>query len=137
MVVAVYRLSCRLMMLALTPDVFRAILEDFWAREPPKQYAASEAEAFIAYLRAQNLRLPQLVKMLEFERAAMDTLMDGQSRVVRFSSDPFPLLRALADGRLPDVVPEEGDYEIELEGDGAVTATGVDLENVSGAIPFH
>jgi uncharacterized protein (UPF0276 family) len=137
MVVAVYRLSCRLMMLALTPEVFRAILEDFWAREPPKQYAASEAEAFIAYLRAQNLRLPQLVKMLEFERAAMDTLMDGQSRVVRFSSDPFPLLRALADGRLPDIIPEQGDYEIELKGEGAVTTPGVDLESVAGAVPFH
>src|SRR5262249_50786813 len=58
MVVAVYRLSCRLLMLALTPDVFRAILEDFWIHEPPLQYAAAEAEAFIAYLRAKNLRLP-------------------------------------------------------------------------------
>ena len=49
MVLAVYRFSCRLMMLALTPDVFRTILEDFWAHEPPRQYSASEAEAFIAY----------------------------------------------------------------------------------------
>jgi hypothetical protein len=63
--------------------------------------------------------------------------MDGQSRVVRFSSDPFPLLRALADGRLPDIIPEEGDYEIELKGEGAVTTPGVDLESVAGAVPFH
>jgi len=137
MVVGVYRLSCRLMMLALTPDVFRAILEDFWTREPPRQYASSEAEAFMDYLRAQNLRLPQLAKIVEFEKAAMDTLIDGQSRVVQFSSDPFPLLRALTEGRLPDVIPEEGDYEIELKADGPVTATGVDLEYVRGAFPFH
>jgi hypothetical protein len=46
------------MMLAPTPDMFRTILEDFWLHESPRQYAASEAEAFIAYLRAKNLRLP-------------------------------------------------------------------------------
>jgi uncharacterized protein (UPF0276 family) len=137
MVVGVYRLSCRLMMLALTPDVFRTILEDFWAQEPPRPYAASEAEAFIAYLRAKNLRLPQLAKVMEFEKAAMDTLFDEQPRVVRFSSDPFPLLRALAEGRLPDIIPQKGDYEIELKPEGAVTVTGIDLEQVRGAFPFH
>jgi uncharacterized protein len=137
MVVAVYRLSCRLMMLALTPDVFRAILEDFWAHEPPRQYAAAEAEAFVAYLRAKNLRLPQLAKVLEFEKAAMDTLLDGRSRVVRFSSDPFPLLRSLAEGRLPDVIPQEGNYEIELKPEGPVSVTGIDLEQVRGVFPFH
>jgi hypothetical protein len=137
MVVAVYRLSCRLMMLALTPDVFRTILEDFWAHEPPRQYAASEAEAFIAYLRAKNLRLPQLAKVLEFEKAAMDTVLDGTTRVVTFSSDPFPLLRALAEGRLPDGIPQEGDYEIELKPEGPVTLTGIDLEQLHGVFPFH
>lgn len=137
MVVAVYRLSCRLMMLALTPDVFRAILEDFWAHEPPKQFAASEAEAFMAYLRARNLRLPQLAKIVEFEKAAMDTLIDGQPRVVRFTADPFPMLRALSEGRLPDVIPQEGDYEIELKPDGPVTVTGIDLDYVRGTFPFH
>ena len=137
MVVAVYRLTCRLMMLALTPDVFRTILEDFWSLEPPKQYAAAEAEAFIAYLQAKNLRLPQLAKVLEFEKAAMDTVLDGESRVVKFSSDPFPLLRALAEGRLPDGIPQVGEYEIELKPEGPITVTGIDLERVRGVFPFH
>jgi uncharacterized protein len=137
MVVAVYRLSCRLMMLALTPDVFRTILEDFWAHEPPRQYSASEAEAFIAYLRSKNLRLPQLSKVLEFEKAAMDTVLDGRARVVKFSSDPFPLLRALAEGRLPDGIPQEGEYEIELKPEGPVTITGIDPEQLRGVFPFH
>ena len=138
MVVSVYRLSCRLMMLALTPDVFRTILEDFWTHEPPHQYAASEAEAFIGYLRAKNvLRLPKLEKVLEFEKAAIDTLLDGRTRVVRFSADPFPLLRALAEGRLPDVIPQEGEYEIELKAEGPVTVTGMDPEQLRGAFPFH
>ena len=125
------------MMLALTPDVFRTILDDFWVHEPPKQYAAAEAEAFIAYLQAKNLRLPQLAKVLEFEKAAMDTVLDGESRVVKFSSDPFPLLRALAEGRLPDGIPQVGEYEIELKPEGPITVTGIDLERVRGVFPFH
>ena len=118
MVVAVYRLTCRYLMLSLTPDIFRAILEDFWTRAAPQQYAASEAEAFFHYLRAKNLRLPYLAKLAEFEKAAMDTVLDGKPRTVRFTVDPFPMLRALADGRLPDVIPEVGDYEIELGPEG-------------------
>ena len=72
----------------------------------------------MAYLRAKNLRLPQLAKIVEFEKAAMDTLVDGQPRVVRFSADPFPMLRALAEGRLPDGIPQEGNFEIELTPEG-------------------
>jgi len=136
MVVGVYRLSCRLMMMALTPDVFRAILEDFWSQHPPQQYAAAEAEAFIGYLRVKNLRLPQLDKVLEFEKAAMDTLLDGTPRTVHFSSDPFPLLRALAEGRLPEGIPKVGDYEIELKPDGPVTVSGLDLEQVRARFRF-
>ena len=125
------------MMLALTPDVFRAILEDFWSQHPPQQYAAVEAEAFIDYLRSKNMRLPQLAKVLEFEKAAMETVLDGQPRVVHFSSDPFPLLRALAEGRLPEGIPQVGDYEIELKPEGPVVVSGLDLEQVRGAFPFH
>jgi hypothetical protein len=137
MVVGVYRLSCRLMMLALTPDVFRAMLEDFWTHEPPRAFAASEAEAFMAYLRRRELRLPQLAKVLEFEKAAMDTLLDGKSRVVHFAADPFPLLRALAEGRLPDIIPQEGDYEIELEAEAATRASGIDIEELGAASRYH
>jgi hypothetical protein len=46
------------MMLAPTPDMSRTMLEDFWLHQPPRQYAASGAEAFIAFLRAKNVRLP-------------------------------------------------------------------------------
>ena len=121
MVVQVYRLSCRLMMLALSPEVFRAILEDFWRLEPPRQYAGAEAEAFVAYLRGKHLRIPQLAKILEFEKAAIDTQLDGRARVVRFTADPFPMLRALAEGRLPEMIPREGDFEIEITPDAPVT----------------
>lgn len=137
MVVGVYRLSSRLMMLSLTPDIFRAILEDFWSHTPPKQYAAAEAEAFMAYLRSKDFHMPQLDKMIEFERAAMQVVFDDEPRVVKFTADPFPMLRALAEGRLPDVIPEVGDYEIELKPEGPVTVSGIDMDQVRGAFPFH
>jgi uncharacterized protein len=137
MVVGVYRLSCRLMMLTLTPEVFRAILEDFWQHHPPRQYAASEAESFMEYLRGKNVQWPQLAKVMEFEKAVMEVLLNGEPRVVRFTADPFPMLRALSEGRLPEVIPQEGDYEIELTPDGPVTVTGIDMEQIRGAFPFH
>jgi hypothetical protein len=118
MVVQVYRLTCRLLMLALTPDVFRAILEDFWSQTPPEQFAASEAEAFGDYLVAKNLRLPQLQNILAMERATVRTLTDGQPRTVRFNVDPLPMLRALSEGKLLVNPGQEGDYEIEITPDG-------------------
>src|SRR5262245_39150415 len=137
MVVGVYRLSCRMMMLVLTPDVFRAVLEDFWSKNPPRQYAAAEAEAFMEYLRAKNFHIPQVDKIIEFERAAMQVVYDDRPRVVKFASDPFPLLRALSEGRLPEGIPQVGDYEIELKPEGPVTVTGIELQEMGGAFPFH
>jgi len=137
MVVAVYRLTSRLLMLALTPDVFRVILQDYWSQFPPRQYAGSEADGFFSFLAAKNLRVPWFQKVLEFERATVLTLCDGQPRVVRFSADPLPVLRALAEGRLPDVIPQEGDYEIELTPDGPITVSGIELNEVALTFPFH
>jgi uncharacterized protein (UPF0276 family) len=137
MVVGVYRLSCRLMMLVLTPNAFRAILEDFWQHHPPRQHAAAEAESFMDYLREKDVQWPQLAKVMEFEKAAMEALLSGQPKVVKFAADPFPMLRALTEGKLPEVIPQEGDFEIELKPEGPVTVTGINIEQVRGAFPFH
>jgi len=133
MLVAVYPMTSRLMMLALGPDIFRALLENFWEQTPPQQFAGTEAEAFATYLDAKNLRLPQLREILAFERAALATLRDGESRVVRFAIDPLQTLRALADGvLLRDPTP--GDYEIEVTADGPVRIDGLAAPQ-EGALP--
>jgi len=137
MIVSVYRLTSRLMMLALGPDVFRAILEDFWSQTPPHQYAVTEAEAFAGYLKAKNLRIPQLFKILEFERATVATLTDGKARIVRFDLDPLPMLRALAEGHLIENPGEPGEYEIEVTPDGPIRVAGIDPAVVSQTFPFH
>lgn len=137
MVVSVLRLSSRLMMLALGPDIFRAILEDFWSKTPPLMFAASEAEAFAGYLTALDLKVPQLAKVVEFERAVVATLTDNQARIVSFDIDPLPMLRALTEGRLTDIPGQPGLYEIEITPDGPIGITGMDSDAIRQVFPFH
>lgn len=54
-----------------------------------------------------------------------------------FESEPLPLLRVLAAGRLPTEPPRTGRYEIELTPDGPAGATGLDLHDVEAAFPYH
>jgi uncharacterized protein len=114
MIVRTMPYSARLMMLALGVDIFQAILQKFWLLHPPYQFAATEARAFAKFLQDINLRVPQLQKLLEYEVAIISTLIDGQARVVCFDFNPFPLLGALSQGRLPDEAGEIGLYEIEI-----------------------
>jgi uncharacterized protein (UPF0276 family) len=137
MIVGVLRLTSRLLMLSLGADVFRVILRDFWSKTPPQQFAMLEADAFGSYLKQIDLKLPQLSKVLEFEQAVVATLTDDQPRVIAFESDPLPLLRALAEGHLPDIVGQPGRFEIEVTPDGPVSASGLSLEAVRQAFPFH
>jgi uncharacterized protein len=137
MVVGVLRLTSRLLMLALGPEAFRTILRSFWLATPPQMYALVEAEAFADHVLALELAVPHLAEVLAFERALNATLTDGQTRVVAFSSEPIPLLRALAAGRLPAEPPREGRFEIELTPDGPGAAIGVDAGDVAAAFPFH
>jgi hypothetical protein len=135
MIVGALRLTSRLLMLALGPAAFRTILSDYWSKTPPQMYASVEAEAFACYLEALNLKVPQLAKLLDFERAAMATLIDGQARVIQFDFEPLPLLRALAEGRLPTEPGQPGEYEIEITPDGLASTTG--LESLQQSVPFH
>jgi uncharacterized protein (UPF0276 family) len=137
MVVAVLRLTSRLLILALGPNVFRALLADFWSKAPPQQFAAAEAEAFADHLVRLGLQVPQLAPVLEFERAVLATLTDERPRIVAFDADPFPLFRALAEGRLPDVPGQTGRFEIEVTPDDPGSGTRLDRELLRSAVPFH
>jgi uncharacterized protein len=136
-IVSVLRLTSRLLMLAVGTEVFTAILRDFWSKHPPRQFAASEAEAFANYLTALDLQVPHLAKVLEFERAAVDSLTHDTRHVVAFDFDPIPLLRALAEGRLPEMAGAQGRFEITLTSATPTASTGLDLDAVRGAYPFH
>ena len=96
------RLTSRLLMLTLGPGAFRTILADYWSKNLPELYANAEAEIFARYLEQLDLPVPQLAKVIEFESAAAATAVDGEARLVHFDFEPLPLLRALAEGRLPE-----------------------------------
>ncbi len=137
MIVNVLRLTSRLMMLALGADIFRTILEDFWSKTPPQQFASLEAEAFADYLVALDLKVPQLAKILEFERAVLATLTDEKPRVVTFDIDPLPMLRALTEGHLPDLPSQSGRFEIEVTPDGPNGSSSISKEGIRQIFPFH
>lgn len=137
LIVGVLRLTSRLLMLALGPDAFRAILADYWSKVPPQMYGSLEADAFAEYLARIDLGVPYLASILEFEQAVVATLADDRTRVVHFDFEPIPLLRALAEGRLPDAPLSPGRFEIALTADGPA-GVGLDLdEQVQEAFPFH
>jgi len=137
MIVGVLRLTSRLLMLSLGTSAFRMLLRDYWATTPPQMYASLEAEAFAAHLERLGLQVPHLLNLLAFERAVARTLTDGQTRLVHFDFEPVPLLRSLADGRLPDEIPGAGDFEIELTPDGPSSASGITVEDAQKAFHFH
>jgi uncharacterized protein (UPF0276 family) len=122
MVVQVLRLSTKLLLCSVGPEVFRRMLRDTFDHHPPALYATLEAQAFSAQVEARGWRVPYLADLLRYELALTQTLIDGQPRVVDFSFEPLPLLRALTDGPLPEEVPEAGRFEIELLPDAEAIA---------------
>jgi uncharacterized protein (UPF0276 family) len=137
MIVGVLRLTARLLLLALGPQAFRVILNGYWQDTPPQMYASLEAEAFADYLERLDFGVPHLAEVLRFERALTATLSDNTTRIVSFSVEPLPLLRALAAGELPSEPPTPGRFEIELTPDGPTDAFGVELAEVKAAFPYH
>jgi uncharacterized protein (UPF0276 family) len=137
MLVNVLRLTIRFLILALGEAVLRALLADFWARTPPQQFATTEAEAFATYLENLDLQVPKLAGVLAYERAVLATIMDGTAHSVIFESDPIPLLRALAEGRLPEVDSQPGRFEIEVTPDGPQLGAELDATLAHQVFPFH
>jgi uncharacterized protein len=133
MVVEALQLTSRLLLLNLGEAGVRALLEDFWRSSPPELFKSSEAEAFASYLETREVDVPYLREVLAFERIVVHALVHGEGSVARFPYDPVPVLRALAEGRLPGPV-TEGAYEIEVTADNTakLTVEGVLFGSASG-----
>ena len=117
MVAKIFKLTTRYMMLVLGVDVFSVILRDFWSKYPPEQLSHKEAKNFAEYLRNKDYKLPWLDRLLKYEVAVLNTLMDEQTRVVHFDADPTPMFNALSQGKLPEYIGALGDYEVEITPD--------------------
>lgn len=125
------RRTSRLLMLAVGEEVFRMFLAEYRRRVPPQVFAASEARAFGGFLRDLGVGVPQLMEVLDFELATLETMLDGRSRLVTFDFDPFPMLLALGEGRLPDEPGRAGRFEIEITPDQAGE------RDAAGAVAMH
>jgi hypothetical protein len=81
--------------------------------------------------------VPHLADVLQFERTVLATLMDDQPRAVAFEFDPLPVLRGLAEGRLPRETGQVGRFEIEVTGGGLLNAPGLAMESIQQVVPYH
>jgi uncharacterized protein len=134
MIVNVLRLTSRLLMLTLGPDVFRVILEDFWTRRPPQPFAIDEALGFARHLEMLDLKVPQLAGVLALEQAVVRTLTDGQTRTVPFAVNPLQLLQQLVNGQLSESPGDPGNYVVEVTPDGdAVKEASALLDGLASA----
>ncbi|WP_025740465.1 DUF692 domain-containing protein [Aquimarina pacifica] len=114
MIARIFKLTTRYMMLVLGKKVFAVILNDFWKLNPPEQLSYKEAQNFAKYLKHKNYKLPWLDRLLNYECAILDTLMDETLRVVSFDADPMPMFNALSQGKLPEKIGDLGAYQIEI-----------------------
>jgi len=106
-------LTSRLVIAASGPAFFRSLLEAYWKREAPSPSAPLEALRFARHLATLALDIPYFAEVLDYERAVVASLIDGEKRFVSFQHDPEVVLRALAKGRLPgDSSP--GTFEVEV-----------------------
>ncbi len=126
MVVQNLQLTSTLLFLTLGKQEFRDLLANHARRWPPEPFAVDEARAFARSLEEALPTVPYLGEVLAFEKATLDTLLDGEARVVSFRHDPLPLLRALAQGQMP-ANPGAGNYEVEVTPDELESRHGYGL----------
>jgi hypothetical protein len=109
-----FRYTARLLMIYLGVEAYEKLLASFWKTSTPEPFASTEGENFIKYIRSKNISVPGLYETIEFEKAYMQTLIDGKERVVNFPFDPLSFLKALGEGRKPHQF-FEGNYEFVVE----------------------
>lgn len=122
-IVSVLRLTSSVMLLYKGDHWLEGLLCEFFARNPPQLFASSEAEAFAAFVFAQQLDMPHLSEILAFEQAIIASQKSSHSITVEWPCDPIPVFEALVSGRLPGPV--------ESEPHQIIIASGGRLESVT------
>lgn len=111
-IVSTLKLSSRFLNLYGGEAFLRGLLNEFWAQNPPRLFASTEALEFVAFLERQVTHIPHFEEVLAYERAVMESILSGEVRYVAFTCEPLALLRALGEGHLPAAI-QEGDFEVE------------------------
>jgi len=114
MSVTALRLSYRLIVLHRGEEAFKALIEDFWSKTPPEPFASEEVLHFAQYLKSQDIDIPHLSEVIEFELASQEVLRSGKPETIRFTCEPMSLLDALGQGQL-QVEIDKGNFELTIE----------------------
>ena len=101
MVVTTLKLTTRLLRMSVGREKFNEDLKHFFSITTPDAFAFAVAKKYADYVLEQNLDIPYLYKIMEYELACLSTLSDKEPRSVAFDFNPFPVLRSLTEGQLP------------------------------------
>lgn len=115
-----FRYTARLLMIYLGVEKYEELLKEFWQQTTPEPFAPTEAENFLAFLSEKDTsEVVGLQEIIQFERAYIETLLDGVDRIVNFPFDPLSFLKAISEARKPHQI-FYGNYELVLEADQGI-----------------
>jgi uncharacterized protein len=105
--------TSELLFLQIGGAAYKKILEDFWQVSPPRLFGGDEAADFADYLAFYDVEIPYLADILAYERAQIESAVQGQEIMIECQHDPTAIMAALAIGELPtDLV--EGHYQLQV-----------------------
>jgi hypothetical protein len=136
MIVGSLKLTSRLLMLTLGTDRFKSLLAEYWSQSTPRLFGSAEAAGFAVFLRTQSLSVAHLEQVLEFESAVIATLIDQQTRIVKFDFNPMQILGALGEGRLPNAL-IGSDFEVEITPQAATLHSDHRRASGNSALSMH
>jgi uncharacterized protein (UPF0276 family) len=117
-----FRYSARLLMIYLGVKEYEQLLEEYWKISTPEPFASTEGANFIRYIQSKGISCTGLNETIEFEKAYLATLIDGNERIINFPFDPLSFLKAIGEGRKPHKL-YEGNYEFVVEGGTGLTTS--------------
>lgn len=103
-----FRYTMTLLLLDRGADSTLALLDAYFARQPPDAFAAIEADHFASFLRERRdvlSRIPHLAELLAFEHALVRATVHAESTDLVWSHDPTAILAALDNGHAPPPLP--------------------------------
>ncbi len=103
LVVSSLNLTSRYLLLVFGEEKFNGLLQGYWKNHPPQLFASDNGIAFADYLLLQNNLVKDtfLLDLIHYEKFSLMTYLDGISREVEVSFNPYEVIPPLAEGKVP------------------------------------
>jgi uncharacterized protein (UPF0276 family) len=108
------KLSCRLIRLSCSDDVFFKLLNEFMLENHPCLFSSDEALLFSKYLISKKLNIPCLSEILLVETTMLKSILENTSITIEINYDPSILIKSLSKGQIPLITHQENIYKIEI-----------------------